>query len=569
MKKLAWIRNKTGNEYIDTNFMPNQDTRVVMSVYNAEQNSYFFNSWSQGWNTLNYSLINDYDYSSQKMFSAYGNQTTNFSIIKNAVIDFNKNVVKFNDVVAYTYNYVEFQSLYSMYLFAQNRKGSATLPNSLGSFCLEYCKIYNNDVLIKDFIPVLDDNDIPCLYEQVEQEYYYNKGSGAFSYSESNYKLIQQSENSSNGATSCSLTMDNCTLGNTLILAYAIRGSGNEPTLSDGWEKIGGGNNEASSSLAHKLYFAKKKVESITETITLTQTTTGRIYLVCGEFSGKFNIVMRKDMANIGNGDYKVTANKSNANDVILYGVTSSLYQTGTGRMQVCDPSDLTKLQGDNTEERLACWFDDGSGSLSHEFTTSNSSGSANIAIVECVQLVNALYYLIRNNGTIYTVQNGTLMEVSGTLNAQLFINNGSDTIPDGALLMTLSAPEVLCWADASDVPRLNAVVQGVPTGTHDIIGDNVSVGHSSIYGITSVEATASDGATVLLSFDGGMWMAYNNGEWSASDVGMTASELMAIPTEAWSSVINSAQTMRLKVSLDGVDTVTQIKFNFNNTPPV
>lgn len=181
----------------------------------------------------------------------------------------------------------------------------------------------------------------------------------------------------------------------------------------------------------------------------------------------------------------------------------------------------------------------------------------------------NVKKYLVRNNGTIYTVSDGALVEVAGTLNADLFINNGSDTIPDGALLMTLSAPEVLCWTDASDVPSLTAVVQGVPVGTHDIISDSARVGHSSIYGITSVEAIASEGATVLLSFDGGMWMTYNNGEWNVSDVGMTASGLMAIPTEAWSSVINSAQTMRLKVSLDGIDTVTQIKFNFNNTPPV
>ena len=177
--------------------------------------------------------------------------------------------------------------------------------------------------------------------------------------------------------------------------------------------------------------------------------------------------------------------------------------------------------------------------------------------------------YLIRNNDTIYTVQNDSLVEVVGDLNAQLFIDNGVDTIPDGALLMTLSAPEVLCWTDGEKVPTLTATVQGTPQGTHEIVSDEANVGHSSIYGITSVEATASDGATFLLSFDGGMWMVYNGSEWSASDVGMTTSEFMAVPTEAWASVINSAQTMRLKVSLDGVDTVTQIKFNFNNTPPV
>lgn len=386
-----------------------------------------------------------------------------------------------------------------------------------------------------------------------------------------NVTLIQQSENSSNGVTSCSLTLENCTIGNTLILAYAIRGSGNNPKLSYGLEKIGGGNVDASDGdLYHKLYFAKKKVESTTETITLTQTTTGRIYLVCGEFSGEFDIVMRDDMANIGSGDYKVTANKKNTTDVILYGVTSSYYTTG--RLQKCEPNDLTKLQGSDTAERLACWFDNGNGAVSHTFETAEATSTNYISIVECVQLISKKpkkpKYLIRNNDIVYTVQNDSLVEVVGDLNAQLFIDNGVDEIPSGTLLMTLSNPEVLCWTDSDKVPILKATVQGVPTGAHDITSDNINIGHSSIYGITSVEATASDGATFLLSFDGGAWMKYNDGTWSASDVGMTAAELMAIPSNAWSSVINSAQYMQLKAMLEGVETVTQVVFNYDNESP-
>ncbi len=175
--------------------------------------------------------------------------------------------------------------------------------------------------------------------------------------------------------------------------------------------------------------------------------------------------------------------------------------------------------------------------------------------------------YLVRNGNTLYTVTDGSLVEVSGILNADLFMNSGVDAIPDGALLMTLSAPEVLCWTDGDRVPTLTATVQGMPQGMHEIVSDNARVGHESVYGITSVEATASDGATFLLSFDGGMWMTYTNGSWSASEAGMTASELMAVPTDAWSSVVNSANNMRLKAMLDGVDTVTQVKFNFNNDP--
>ena len=175
--------------------------------------------------------------------------------------------------------------------------------------------------------------------------------------------------------------------------------------------------------------------------------------------------------------------------------------------------------------------------------------------------------YLVRDGSTIYTVADGALVEVAGGLTASMFIASGVDVIPDGSLLLTLTAPEVLCWTDGNKLPALTATVQGSTTESHDVISDNIRVGHQSIYGIKSVEATASDGATFLISFDGGAWMVYDtdNSAWVASEVGMTATELVAIPTEAWSTAINSATYMQLKATLDGVDTVTQVKFNFNN----
>ena len=65
--------------------------------------------------------------------------------------------------------------------------------------------------------------------------------------------------------------------------------------------------------------------------------------------------------------------------------------------------------------------------------------------------------------------------------------------------------------------------------------------------------------------------MSYNtdSNSWVASDVGMTATELVAIPVDVWSSVVNSATYMQLKATIDGADTVTQVKFNFNNKSPI
>ena len=384
--------------------------------------------------------------------------------------------------------------------------------------------------------------------------------------------LIQKAENSSNETTSCSLTLENCTVGNTLILAYAIRGNGNNPTLTDGWEKIGGGNVDASDGdLYQKLYFAKKKVENTTETITLTQTTTGRIYLVCGEFSGDFDIIMRDDMANIGSGDYKVTANKKNTTDVILYGVTSSYYQTG--RKQKCEPNDLTKLRGNNSQERLACWFDNGNGALSHTFTTVTYSDTNATAIVECVQLIPKIpkkpKYLIRNNDIIYTVQNDSLVEVVGDLNAQLFIDNGVDDIPSGTLLMTLSNPEVLCWTDAETLPTLTATVKGIPE-PQVVVTKEIDLMHSSIKGINGVTVDCKGNVLFAVSFDKkATWMMHNGTEWVAvSDklAGMTKTEFEAITTDQWQPKYEASSEMYIRCTiLDETQSITTLNIDFIN----
>ena len=380
--------------------------------------------------------------------------------------------------------------------------------------------------------------------------------------------LIQQAENSSNGVTSCSLTLENCTVGNTLILAYAIRGNGNNPTLTNGWELVGGGNVVSTpDSVCQKIYFATKKVENTTETVTLTQTTTGRIYLVCGEFSGDFSIVMRNDMANRGTSNFIVTATKDTTNDVILYAVSSAYYKGG--RLQSCEPNDLTKLQGSVNAEELACWFDNGSGAVSHTFQTCNLIGKYD-AIVECVQLIpKKTKYLIRNNDIVYTVQNDSLVEVVGDLNAQLFLDNGVDEIPSGTLLMTLSNPEVLCGTDSDKVPTLPATVKGIPQ-PQVIVSEEINLMDGSIKGIESVAIDCKGEPIFAVSFDKkATWMMHNGTEWVAvSDevTGMTKADFEAITTEQWQIKYEASSNMYIRCTLlDETQSLTSITLNFIN----
>lgn len=50
----------------------------------------------------------------------------------------------------------------------------------LATIRMYYFKIYDGDTLVRNFIPVLDPDGTACMYDLVEQKYYYNAGTGDF-----------------------------------------------------------------------------------------------------------------------------------------------------------------------------------------------------------------------------------------------------------------------------------------------------------------------------------------------------------------------------------------------------
>lgn len=67
----------------------------------------------------------------------------------------------------------------NMYLFTRNNGNVADNGVALK---LYYCKIWNNEVLVRDFIPVLDNSGRPAMYDQVSGQLFYNQGTGEFTY---------------------------------------------------------------------------------------------------------------------------------------------------------------------------------------------------------------------------------------------------------------------------------------------------------------------------------------------------------------------------------------------------
>lgn len=71
----------------------------------------------------------------------------------------------------------DFSSTVPMLLFkAKNVNGSGLYGK------VYFCKIYNQDKLVRDFQPCLDVNGKPCMFDLVSQKSFYNVGTGSFTW---------------------------------------------------------------------------------------------------------------------------------------------------------------------------------------------------------------------------------------------------------------------------------------------------------------------------------------------------------------------------------------------------
>jgi hypothetical protein len=172
----------TGTQYIDTGFKPNNNTRVVMDaqmlVDSAPSSTHCFFGCRDG---NNYFEIYKAGTTDQSLYYFYGTSmssswTVDYS--KRHYIDYNKNNATV-DNESFSYSYSAFQMTNNLYLGADNDKGTI---KSITPMRIYFCQIYDDDVLVRDYIPVLDTDGVACLYDKVNGTFSYNAGSGTFKY---------------------------------------------------------------------------------------------------------------------------------------------------------------------------------------------------------------------------------------------------------------------------------------------------------------------------------------------------------------------------------------------------
>lgn len=170
----------SGTQYIDTGFKPNQDTRVVLDADVLATNvsgAIQIISVTDGTNYFVLRINAEFTaYQARRGTGALFTISHSGNLYGRHLFDLNKSIISVDGVE--TVDSERSYSIdYSIYIGTQNNKGSTTGKAALKIYS---CQIYDNGILIRDFIPVKDASSIACLYDKVTKAYFYNAGTGVF-----------------------------------------------------------------------------------------------------------------------------------------------------------------------------------------------------------------------------------------------------------------------------------------------------------------------------------------------------------------------------------------------------
>lgn len=174
----------TGTQYIDTGFAHTNKSGVEIKVQLTKKPSEKAFPFGGRYNNTSKSRAMFYYFSSggQWGFDYNGSRTrwnaSGVGMLDVCEVAYLQNKVVINDKT-YTFSSRTFTSSFTIYLFACNTGGTVELE-SRGAMKIWYCKLYENNVLKHDFIPVIDLEGEPCLYDKITKKFFYNKGTGQF-----------------------------------------------------------------------------------------------------------------------------------------------------------------------------------------------------------------------------------------------------------------------------------------------------------------------------------------------------------------------------------------------------
>ena len=171
--QVAFIEG-TGSQYFKTGFIPNQDTRLLISAeLELEGSNYFLfgarkNSTNGstaaatfGFNAYNTLYRTHY-------YDGYSDFSTSVSFGDRFTIDKNKNTTILNDEYVIERPYAKFTSPCELVLFAVNTAGS------IGNYAkarIYDSQLYDNDCMVRDYVACISPDGVPGFYDMVNRTF--------------------------------------------------------------------------------------------------------------------------------------------------------------------------------------------------------------------------------------------------------------------------------------------------------------------------------------------------------------------------------------------------------------
>ena len=176
--ELEYIQS-TGEQYIDTGFVPNQDTRVyaecVLPISAGSTQALFGSRVSSS--SRQYQFVTQGGYYRSDYNTTINNFTKHDYGAAKFYVDKNKNITDLNKEYSATQTYGSFTCPGNMYIFATNNNGGLY---GYAKAKLYKLTIYDNGKLARDFIPCKTASGVIGLYDTVGRQFYANAGTGTF-----------------------------------------------------------------------------------------------------------------------------------------------------------------------------------------------------------------------------------------------------------------------------------------------------------------------------------------------------------------------------------------------------
>ena len=179
-----------GTQWIEMGVAPSQNTKVVLKIMitnlHGVYGSSLIGSRSSTDSTDQFTTYIDAYGGSRFLFRVDGQpKPTTFSAVKvdtfyTVTLSASEMKLELEDgTVAFsgTFSVSDFNSTVTMALFKSKNVGNYGFWGKIYG-----CKHYNGDELIQDFVPCLDSEGVPCMYDLVGKTALYNQGAGSFTW---------------------------------------------------------------------------------------------------------------------------------------------------------------------------------------------------------------------------------------------------------------------------------------------------------------------------------------------------------------------------------------------------